>query len=1158
MKKNPERWVLPRHALKKGLQMMKCSLILYFLGIIQVFALDTYSQQTKFSMNFESTRLESILNEIENQSEYYFLYNQDYVDVDQVVTVNVKDRRIEELLNSLLETTAIEFEIFNRQIVLTEKDEFLRQQQKTITGKVTDSNDLPLPGVTVVIKGSTVGTITNLDGEYQISEVPTNSTLVFSFVGLKTQEIQVEGRSAIDVTMVEDAIGLDEVVAIGYGTVRKRDLTGSVVSVGADKLEERPYSNAMQALSGQVSGVQITQTQGAPGIAPTVKVRGASSINAGTTPLYVVDGIPLEDNTSNSTSTGASSGSNMDFNRNPLNYINPNDIESIEILKDASSAAIYGSRGANGVVLITTKQGKAGETKIEANYEFGISRVNRKTEMMDAKQFIEFQTAARNNSWATIVANDPNATRGNNVTVPVEFSDPEWLNRIGNGTDWQDVLFRTAQSHNIQLSASGGNEKTQFMVSAGFLDSEGVVDQNTYSRINLRSNVRHKFNDKSRIGLNIGLSRAQEAPYGTSGKSDVTSLGGLQSNPIFPLYVETGSLGFKDPESIWNTFVKYGLQLWHPYSLTREADKKKVMNVVTASSYFEYDVLKDLTFKTSMSTNVENTFYNFYWNEGQNWGYSGWVPATADFITLQSYNWVWENTLNYNKTFNEVHDLSVLAGYSIQEQRTDYSNMRASSFPNDLVHTLNAGVVNSGSTSAQDWSLISYLARTNYSYKGKYLVTAAVRADGSSRFGSNNLWGYFPSGSVAWRMSEEAFLQSTSWLDNLKVRLSYGATGNNQIPNYGAIGILGYSPYVAGDNVEQGISTETFADKNLKWEKTGQINFGVDMSILNQRVNFSGDIYYSKTRDLLLDVPIPILTGFSSTLTNVGELENKGFEVNINTRNIDRKFKWMTDFNIFANRNKVLKLGENDAPIDINVSSMTSRTVVGKPIGMYYGYVIDGVIMSQAELNSNEYPVWPGSEPGDPRVKDVNDDGKIDSEDRTFLGNYQPTFQWGMTNTWSYEGIELSVMLRGSHGAEVLNHNARYLKSGVGGGNRNMYEVVSNFWRSESNPGNGEIPKPRMLPTTVRDFGSSYWVEDGSFVRIQNIRIGYNLPQRMAQKLNVGGVKFYVNMENVYVFSDYLGYDPEGSTYQTGVLVGFDYGAYPNPFTATAGVNITF
>lgn len=1156
MKKNPQRGVLPGHALKKGLQIMKCSLILYFLGIIQVFALDSYSQQAKFSMNFESTRLESILNEIENQSDYYFLYNQDYVDVDQVVTLDVKDQQIEELLNRLFESTDIDYTIYNRQIVLT-KEDGVSQQQKTIRGRVSDSKGQPLPGVTVVVKGTTNGTITGSDGQYRISDVPAASTLIFSFVGMKTQEMAIQDQSVINVTMVEDAIGLDEVVAIGYGTVRKRDLTGSVVSVGAEKLEERPYSNAMQALSGQMSGVQITQTQGAPGIAPTVKVRGASSINAGTTPLYVVDGIPLEDNTTNSTSTGVSSGSNMDFNRNPLNYINPNDIESIEILKDASSAAIYGSRGANGVVLITTKQGKAGKTKIEANYEFGISRVNRKTEMMNAAEFIEFQTAARNNSWATIVANTPDATRGNNVTVPVEFSDPVWLDRIGDGTDWQDVLFRTALSHNVQLSASGGNEKTQFLVSAGYLDSEGVVDQNTYDRINLRSNVRHKFNERSRLGLNIGLSRAQEAPYGTSGKSDVVSLS-LQSNPIFPLYVETGSLGFKDPESIWNTFVKYGLQLWHPYSLTREADKKKVMNVVTATSYLEYDILKDLTFKTSVSTNVENTFYNFYWNEGQNWGYSGWVPASAEFITLQSYNWIWENTLNYNKTFNELHDLNILAGYSVQEQRTDYSNMNAGSFPNDLVHTLNAGVVNDGSTSAQDWSLISYLARTNYTYKDKYLLTAAIRADGSSRFGSNNLWGYFPSGSVAWRMSEEPFLQSASWLDNLKVRLSYGVTGNNQIPNYGAIGILGYSAYVNGDTVEQGISTETYADNNLKWEKTGQTNFGVDMSVLNQRLNFSGDIYYSKTRDLLLDVPIPILTGFSSTLTNIGELENKGFEVNINTRNIDRKFKWMTDFNIFANRNKVLKLGENDAPIDINVSSMTSRTVVGKPIGMYYGYVIDGVIMSQAELDRDEYPVWPGSEPGDPRVRDVNDDGVIDTDDRTFLGNYQPKFQWGMTNTFSYAGLELSVMLRGSEGAEILNHNARFLKSGVGGGNRNMYQVVSNFWRSESEPGNGEIPKPRMLPTTVRDFGSSYWVEDGSFVRIQNIRIGYNLKQRIAEKLNVEGVKFYVNMENVYVFSDYLGYDPEGSTYQTGVLVGFDYGAYPNPFTATAGVNITF
>ncbi|MCH4551686.1 SusC/RagA family TonB-linked outer membrane protein [Aestuariibaculum lutulentum] len=1029
--------------------------------------------------------------------------------------------------------------------------------QQTITGSVTDSNGQPLPGTNIIEKGTSNGTQTNFDGEFTIDVSNPNATLVISYMGFVTKEIKVSSAKNLTIVLEENAASLDEVVVVGYGTMRKSDLTGSVVSIGAQKIEERSNSNVLQSLAGQTSGVQITQSQGAPGLAPTIKIRGASSINAGTTPLYVIDGIPLEDNTTNSTGTGISSGSNLSYNRNPLNFINPNDIESIDILKDASSAAIYGSRGANGVVIITTKQGKAGKTKINTTFESGFSHVNRKTDMMNASEFIEFNSAARNNSWATIVADNPSATRGLNITVPAEFSDPEWLARIGNGTDWQDVVFRTAKSSNFQLSASGGSENTQFMASIGYLDSEGVVDSNTYDRINLRSNIKHQFNDKIRMGVNVGLSRVKEAPYGTGGKSDVVSLA-LQSNPFFPLYVETGSLGFKDPNSIWNTFAKYGFQLWHPYSLTREATTEKITNVSTVNSYLEWDVLKDLTLKTSVSSNIENTVHNFYWNEGQNWGYSGWVPAQANFKTLQSNNWISETTLTYNKVFNENHNLNVLAGYSAQEQRLDTSSMSASNFPNDLVHTLNAGVVNNGETFSEEWSLVSYLTRANYSYKGKYLASAAIRADGSSRFGANSRWGYFPSGSFAWRISEEPFFENLTWVNNLKARLSYGVTGNNQIPNYGSIGVLGYNSYVSSGTVNQGIYTTNFADKNLKWEKTGQTNFGLDFSMFNGRIRFSGDIYYSKTKDLLLNVPIPILSGFSSTLTNIGELENKGFEINLNTRNIDNAFKWSSDFNIFANRNKVLKLGANNAPIDINVSSMTSRTAVGEPIGMYYGYVIDGVIMSQEELDSNSYPVWPGSEPGDPKVRDVNNDGQIDSNDRTYLGNNQADFQWGLTNNFSYAGFDLSVLLRGSQGNEILNHNARYLKSGVGGGNRNMYSVVNNYWKSEAEPGNGMIPKPRMLPTTVRDFGSSYWVEDGSFVRIQNIRLGYSLPQKLVEKMKLTNVKLYVNMENVYVFSDYSGFDPEGSTYQSGLMVGFDYGAYPNPFTSTFGINVNF
>lgn len=1025
--------------------------------------------------------------------------------------------------------------------------------QVKVTGKVTDEQGSPLVGVNVTVTGTKEGTITNLDGIYEI-KTSDNAVLHYNYVGFVEVTEASKGRSVINVVLKEDTKNLDEVVVVGYGQMRKKDLTGAVASFGADRMKDRPYTNALQSLSGQVSGVQITQSQGAPGLAPTIKVRGASSINAGTTPLYVIDGIPLEDNTVRS-GDGSSSSSNMEYNRNPLNSINPNDIESIEILKDASSAAIYGSRGANGVVIVTTKQGKAGKTQVNAFYEFGVSNVNRKIDVMDAREWMQFETAARNNSWATILKANPNAVRGNNTIIPTEFSDPAWLARIGNGTDWQDVLFRTAYSHNVQLSASGGNEKTQFMVSGGYLNSQGVVDQNEFDRITLRSNIRHKLSDRVNLGVNIGLSRTNDASFGTAGKSDAVSLS-VQTDPIFPLYVETGNLGFKDPSSIWYTFVKYGFQQWHPYSLTREMTKSKITNVTTATSFAEWNIMKGLSFKTQLSANYEDSFYSSYWNEGQKYGYSGWVNATGNFITMQSLNWVWENTLNFNRVFNKDHAVTGLVGYTAQEQRYDYSNMTSGSFPNDMVHTLNAGKVTSGATTATEWSLLSYLARATYSYKDKYLASAAIRADGCSRFGANNRWGYFPSASLGWRVSEESFMQNLTWLNNMKVRLSYGETGNNQIPNYGAIGLLGYSSYVNSSTVVQGIYTNTFPDVNLKWEKTGQTNFGIDASLFDQRVNVSLDLYYSQTHDLLLNVPIPALTGFTSTLTNIGKLENKGLEFSLSTKNFRGKFSWTTDFNLSVNRNKVLKLGPNNAPIMMTVNDAISRTEVGQPIGNYYGYVFDGVIMSQAELDSHAYPVWPGSEAGDPKIRDVNGDNKIDSNDRTILGNVEPDFSWGMTNTFGFKGIELSVMLSGVQGSEIMNQHARFLKTF--NGDRNAYQFVTNYWKSDSDPGNGKIFKPRVIQNTVQSLSSSYWVEDGSFVRIKNIRLGYNFPSDLCRKVKMSGAKLYVNLENVYVFSDYSNYDPEGSTYQSGVLVGFDYGAYPNPMVATAGISINF
>lgn len=1030
----------------------------------------------------------------------------------------------------------------------------LASAQQKVSGTVVDSNGEPVIGASVVVKGTSTGAVTDIDGKFTFVAEP-GKTIEVSYIGYKPVTFLASEKPA-KIKLAEDSEMLDEVVAVGYGVMKKRDLTGAISTIGADKLKDRSFGNALQSMAGQVSGVQITQSQGAPGMAPTVKVRGATSINAGTTPLYVIDGVPLEDDTNSG--NGSNGGSLQYSNHNPMNNINPNDIESIEVLKDAASAAIYGSRGANGVVLITTKSGKAGKTKVDLSYELGFSRVNRKIDLMDAKQWMRYESAARENQWQTDVAKNPTLQRTNNskYVIPSEFSDPEWLERIGNGTDWQDVLYRTGVSHNVQASVSGGSEKTQFMMSLGYLNQKGVVITNDYNRLSGRLNLNHKISSRLNVGMKLNFTRSSDSPQGLAGKSDVVSLA-CQSDPIFPLYVETGSLGFKDPSSIWNTFVKYGFQLWHPYSLTKEASKKLKTDNIIGTAFGEYKILDGLTFKTSAGLNSSDSHYEYYWNEGQNWGYSGWVHATGTYSTRRVDNWVWENTLNYNKTFNTDHNFTALLGYTMQDQVTTFSNLTGSGYPNDLVHTINASTTQTGTTLKSEWALMSYLARATYAYKGKYLATASFRADGCSRFGANNRWGYFPSVSAAWRISEEKFMESTrSWLDNLKIRASYGVTGNNQIDDYAAIGLLNNSQYAVDGKLTSGLYTGTMPSKDLKWEKTGQYDIGFDANLFGSRLNIGFDYYYSKTTDMLLEVPVPVITGFTESQMNIGSVRNLGFELNISTVNIRTKdFMWTTDFNISANRNKVLKLGNNNAPIEVNTNSAISRTEVGQPVGNYYGYKVTGVY-STAEINDPKVAKYAGAEPGDPKVWDKDGNGKIDASDRTILGNYQPDFTWGMTNNLSWKGFELSFMLTGTHGNEIMNQNARFL--GFYNGARNLYASRSNFWVSDEQPGDGMTPKPRTTPNTIESSSSSMWVEDGSFVRIKNIRIGYNFPNSVTRPLGMASLKLYVNMENVHVFSDYSNYDPEGSTFQTGYRVGYDYGAYPNPFSCTFGINIGF
>ena len=1115
---------------------MKLTMVLFFIAISQMMATETYSQSTRISLHLKDVAVKEVLNKIEETSEFFFLYNSKLINVDRTVSADFNNQMIAEILNKLFLETNVVYTVVDRQIVLTNKlDEngtmLLNDQKagKSISGKVTDTSGITLPGVSVVVKGTTNGSITDSNGEYSISNISQNAILQFSFVGMKTQEIAIEGKTTINVTLAEDAIGIEEVVAVGYGTVKKSDLTGSVSSINSEQIKERSSTNIMQSLSGKVAGVQIQQTQGAPGYAPSVKIRGTATITAGTTPLYVIDGIPME---------------NAD-----MGVVNPQDIESLEILKDASSAAIYGSRGSNGVVLITTKSGKAGKTKVEVNYEKGIQQVVRKVDVMDAQEFIQYYVDAHNNAWIDKggKASDPNSVRPQNYQIPPEFlTDPQ---KFGKGTDWQDILFRDAPSDNVQISVNGGNDKTKFLLSGGYISQNGIVDNSKYNRVSLRANLIHQIIPSLRVGMNLALSKVDNKEYGTDGKVGAVSLA-LQNDPIFPVYNENGNLGFRDPKSEWYRFVPYSLQLWHPYAYTREIDRlEKRMNVI-ATTFAEYKFLNDFTFKTSLNATINDRRFSEYTYEGQKYGSSAWNPAQGIENTYQTYNWLFENTLNYNKTIGE-HTFSMLLGQSTQKNEYEEALITSNSFPNDMVQTLNAGKPVSASTTAAQWSIISYIGRLNYSFRNEYLLTATIRRDGCSRFGENTKWGYFPSASAAWKVSERDFIKNIPWISNLKLRASYGVTGNNLIPNYGSVGLLTQTQYAWGSTVQQGLYEGTISNQDLKWEKTGQIDLGFNLGLFSNRVYLEADYYNSITRDLLLSIPVPVITGFSEQLTNIGEVRNRGLEFLITTKNFVNEFKWETNFNISVNRNEVLKLGPNDAPIYIN-NWGTTKTEVGQPTANYFGYIFDGVFKNQSEINN--YPHVSSTTPGDPIVRDVNNDKIIDEKDRTIIGNAQPDFTFGLSNSFSYKHFDFNIALQGSVGNEILNSQARYSK--YYNGNRNGYQAIANYWKSEQNPGDGYAFKPNLNYPGLQTQFSNYWVEDGSYLRISNVRLGYSVPMAGLNRIPFTAIRLYCNVDNLFVFTKYLGYDPENSVFTDALNSGNDYGAYPLPRTITFGIKL--
>ena len=989
----------------------------------------------------------------------------------------------------------------------------ITQQAKRVSGVVTDSAGEPIPGANVVQKETTNGTVTDMNGKYTL-DVPNNATLVISFIGYTTKEIKVGSQSVLNVSLVEEAIGLNEVVAIGYGYVKKKDLTGAVSTVSADDMVlGGTVSNAAQALQGKTAGVQVSQSSKAPGGTIAVRVRGNNSISSTNEPLYVVDGFP------------SSEGLNL----------NPNDIESMQILKDASATAIYGARGANGVVLITTKRGKAGENKISYSGYLGTQKVDNPFEFLNAKDYMNLQNAL----YQEIDGQEGNP---NGVYTPSQLQSTV-------DTDWLDVCTRLAlvQDHNIQFR--GGSEKTKVLTSLGYYKQEGVLKNTDFNRISGRVNVDQTINDFIKAGATMYAHRERSNAQTYSGNilGENVMLSVMEYDPTVKPYNEDGTYG-RVP----------GGRGDNPLANLLERKKEMVNDKFNGTAFLEVNPFDGFTAKATAGVELLHNFKGSYLPKSTTYAgeIEGGIASTYDFRSTRQ---VFEGILNYMKTFNNIHDLNVMLGYSYEKYSAESRSANGKGFSTDLFewNNLGAASIKGVSSSKTENLLASFFGRVNYTFNDKYLATVTVRRDGSSRFGANNHWGTFPSGSLAWRASEEDFVKNWGVFSNLKVRAGYGVTGNERIGDYASTNHV----TLDGSNNMPGTHLNQSSPENasLKWETTTQYNVGFDMGFFNNRLSVTLDGYWKKTKDLLLKVSLPYYTGFTSGQQNVGEISNRGFELDITSHNLTGDFVWDTKFNLALNRNKVLDLGSSG---DIRITSSKPMGTVsendyaivreGEPLGSLYGWKYIGVLQE-----GESYAAQPNSKPGDPKFEDVNNDGKIDADDRTIIGNANPDLIFGLTNNFAWKGFDLSIFFQGSIGNDLLNMTRMNLEW------KRTTDALNRWTPSNKNT---DIPRNGFYYSQYGGYVNDHFIEDASFLRLKNLTLGYTIPFKKI----VSSCRVYFSAENLFTITGYSGWDPEvdtkaneaaqsgGSQQTANAGAGMDFNAYPAMRTYTVGLNITF
>lgn len=1151
----------------KFLFIVKLVIIIILFSSAQVFAVRGFSQQ-KINLDVKNTAIETILKRIETNTDYRFVYDERVSQNKHRVNLYAKDASIDYVMNRLLAGTGLSYKELGNGLVIVTGNVDVSAKAIPITGRVTDLSGNPLSGVSIVEKGTTNGTTTGVSGNFSINIASNESVLIVSHIGYVLQEVRVGSRTKIEIQLVDEVKADDEVVVIGYGAVRRRDLTGSVGVVNMEDLTKAPVASFDQALAGRIAGVQVSSAEdGQPGQGMNIVIRGANSLTQDNSPLYVIDGFPMED--------PETAG------------INPDDIASITVLKDASATAIYGSRAANGVIVIETKKGKQGRADFAISSSVGPQMASKKMDMLSPYEFVKYQIERYGESGKARYA--PADLDPASPSYDASGATLESYRNI-QGVDWQDHLFKTGLTQIHNLSLRGGTRETKYAVSGSFFDQDAIVINTGYRRYQLRVSLDQTISKKFKAGINANYSNqlARGQILGRTSATSSTSISGYLLYSVWGYRPVTGKEITDDlaDDDLLNDILDSDVDdassdfRINPLVSARETLRERKTNNYTTNAYLTYDITKNLALKITGGLNGvmmrNDAFYNSKTVRGTPLRPNNINGVNGSIRNNQRFEWLNENTLTYTKRFNRSHRLEAMAGMTYQGIRNTSDGFSAIQVPNEElgIYGLAQGLPLENFIGASENRLQSFFARVNYNYKSKYLLTATMRADGSSKFAPGNRWGYFPSAAFAWRMAEERFLKNVDAVTDAKLRISYGVTGNNRVSDFAYLPSIEWSDlasYSFNNTRYFGLNMDRLSNPNLKWESTAQFNIGYDLGLFEDRINFVFDWYRKTTYDLLLNAELPYTTGYSRAFKNIGRVRNEGLEFSLNTVNFKGKhFTWGSGFNISFNRNKIMALNEDQSNMLSRITSFVTRMAeeplyiaeVGKPAAMFYGLIWDGVYQYNdfdeaspgVYVLKNNVPTNGDTrnviQPGDIKYKDINGDGVVDANDKTVIGRALPIHVGGFTNNFSYKGFDLNVLLQWSYGNDLMNANRLIFEGNATNVHHfNQFANWANRWTPE-NQSNTLFRVGGAGPQVM----SSRTIEDGSYLRLKTVSLSYNIPQSLLKRVKINALSFNVAAQNLLTWTKYSGMDPEVSVHNTVLTPGFDFSAYPHARTIVFGI----